>query len=921
MDSHCLASSRLSVDGWAPVIPHASVPARLTPLIGRTTELGELAALLEHERVLTLTGSGGCGKTRLAVELVARIAERFEGGIAWVELATCSDFAGVTSAVASELDIVESTTGAVLDGLVEVLRHRPATLVVLDNAEHVLTATAQVAAAVSSGVEDVWVLCTSREPVGVPGEVVWRVPSLGTPPIEQIDQLSTDEISRFDGVQLFVDRARRARRGFTLDDADAGAVAQICTRLDGLPLAIELAAARVRTMPPSRIASLLDDRFRLLAGGPRTLVARQQTLQASVAWSESLLDEVERAGLRRLGVFAGGFTLDAAEAVIGAFDDVDAYAVTDLVGRLVDKSLVQLDEGRDRYALLETIRSYALQRLFDADETVQARDAHAEWCAGWLAAASRDVARDANRWWESRIAIIGRIDPEWPNCASALDWVAPGSTTSLRLITGLGDYWALRQRAGDSARFGMPALLAAPPDDPEWLPAVLALQTVRTNAADPEFPPLRERAVAVATERGDRAAVLRLEVGHHITMAMLVGPRDEVIAPLDAIRAEAQPLGEWFTVWNTAQSPAVILVVAGRPSEAEARVSELTAARAMLIRALAAQLRGDLTTSDELMAHAQGRIDARLGSVMDRILVAFLAAGSALATGDRSVIDALRLSDVRTESLPLAMVNAVAMTQAVGELLDGRLVDARARLEAQPPDLFTSWRNVCLLAQVELAMGDLDSARATADRLREATHDVPAPQYTTTSELVLAECERPTDVIHALDLAHRALSTAVDAELWMAAVDALEAIGSMLVDVGRSRDAARLLAGADATRTSMGYRYRFAHRGDYVATAHESVRSSEGWAEGASLSLAGTVEVAQRMRGERVRPLAGWESLTPTERRVVEKVAAGLTNPQVATELLMSRATVKTHLVHVYAKLGIANRAELAAAVARREAP
>ncbi len=921
MDSHRLASSRLSLDGWVAVIPHASLPARLTPLIGRATELAELTDLTEHERVVTLTGSGGCGKTRLAVELVARIADRFPGGIAWVELASCSEFDGVTSALASELDTVESDRDTVLDGLVEALRHRPATLVVLDNAEHVLAAAAQVTAALSSGVEDAWVLCTSREPVGVPGEVVWRVPSLSTPPIDQVDQLTTDEIGQFDGVRLFVDRARRARRGFTMTDPDAAAVAQICTRLDGLPLAIELAAARVRTMPPPRIASLLDDRFRLLAGGPRTLMARQQTLQASVAWSESLLDETERAGLRRLGVFAGGFTLEAAEAVVGAFDDIDGYAVTELVGRLVDKSLVQLDERRDRYSLLETIRSYALQRLFDADEAVRARDAHAEWCAGWLATTGRDVAPDANRWWESRVAIIGRIEPEWPNCANALDWVPPGSTLSLRLIIGLGDYWALRQRATDSARYGMPALLAASPDDPEWLAAVLALQTVRTNAADPEFPPLRERAVAVATERGDRSAVLRLEVGHQITMAMLLGPRDEVIAPLDAIRAEAQQLGEWFTVWNAAQSPAVILAVAGRPSEAEERVAELTAARAMLIRALAAQLRGDLATSARLAAQAQERIDARLGSVTDRILVAFLAAGSALATGDRSVIDALRLSDVRTESLPFAMVNAVAMTQAVGELLDGRLDDARSRLEGQPPDLFTSWRNVCLLAEVELAMGDLDSARATAERLREATLDVPAPQYTTTSDLVLAECETATDVVHALDLAHRALSTAVDAELWMAAVDALEAIGPMLIDVGRTRDAARLLAGADSTRASMGYRYRFAHRAAYVASAHDTVRSSEGWTEGAGLSLTATVELAQRMRGERVRPLAGWESLTPTEQRVVEKVAAGLTNPQVATELLMSRATVKTHLVHVYAKLGIANRAELAAAVARREAP
>jgi DNA-binding CsgD family transcriptional regulator len=192
--------------------------------------------------------------------------------------------------------------------------------------------------------------------------------------------------------------------------------------------------------------------------------------------------------------------------------------------------------------------------------------------------------------------------------------------------------------------------------------------------------------------------------------------------------------------------------------------------------------------------------------------------------------------------------------------------------------------------------------------------DVPAPMYETAALLVLAECAQPDDVNAALDAAHRALAAAADAGLWPSVVDALEAIGVMLVEVGRERDGARALAAASAARDAMSYRYRFAHRATAVAAAADAVRGDDGWAEGSLLLLPEAVELAQRMRGERVRPVTGWDSLTPTE----EQVAAGLTNPQIAERLLMSRATVKTHLVHVYSKLGIGSRAELAAAAVRR---
>lgn len=898
---------------------HESLPVRVTPLIGRVGELAELDDLLLHERTVTLTGSGGCGKTRLALELAHRIAPRFDGGVLWVELASCADGDTAVAELAAVLDVLENPGEVLTDGIVRALRGRGASLVVLDNAEHVLDAVAALAATLTGRVEQARVVCTSREPLGVPGEVVWRVPSLAVPTGEGDRPPAPDQLARFEAVQLFVERARRARRGFALTPANAAAVAQICVRLDGVPLALELAAARVRTMPPERIADQLDDRFRLLAGGPRTLVARQQTLQASVAWSEGLLDDGERRVFRRLGVFAGGFTVEAAEAVVGAFGDIDAYQVADTLGRLVDKSLVQLHEDGDRSSLLDTIRTYALQRLLEEGELAAARDAHADWCVAWLTAVTGDEGDDVNAWWAERLAGVARIDPEWANCVAALDWVVPGSSRALALVRRLGDYWALRQRANDSGRYGMPVLRAADHDDPAWLEAVLALQAVRTNAADVEYADIRATALARAEAIGDRRAQLRLQLGHHIASVMLFGPRGDVLRDLDAVRDEAVALGEWYTAWNAMQSPAVMMAVCGRAAEAEARVAPLTSARASLVRAIVALTRGDLSGAAEHASTA--RREGPFRAAMDRILATFLAAGSALATGDEALLAPLRLDERSTMALPRPFVSAFAMARGAAQVLHGELGAAAELFRSAPLDLFTSWLSLVHLAQIELALGDADAASASARRLQEMIADVPAPLYDAASELVLAECAWPHDHADALERAHRALATAADDGLDPLAVDALEAVGALWLDAGRERDAARVLAAADAARDRGGYRFRHAHRRAYVGAATGALAGSEGWAEGRDLALADAVELARRGRGERLRPVSGWGSLTPTERRVVDLVATGRTNPAIAEALLMSRATVKTHLVHVYAKLGVATRAELAALVARRGEP
>lgn len=902
----------------AGVSPPPQLPPRLTPLIGRAAELAELFELLGDERMVTLTGSGGCGKTRLAVELAARTAADFPGGVVWVELASCSDGPSVIEAVNAAFDVVDSAGDGTLHAMLDAAAARPGALIVLDNAEHVVTTAAAVVSALTTATRESTIICTSREPLGVLGEVVWRVPSLSVPPTDHDRAWSAADIQAYDAVALFADRARRSRRGFAVDDANAAAIAQICARLDGVPLAIELAAARVRTMRPERIAAELDDRFRLLAGGPRTLLARQQTMHASVAWSEGLLDDAERAAFHRLGVFVGGFTVEAAEAVVGEFGDIDRYDVAEIVRRLVDKSLVHYDEDRDRYRLLDTIRSYALTRLIEAGHSATARTAQAEWCAGWLAAASAEsTVTDANEWWASRLRIVEVVDAEWANCAAALEWAEPASALALRLIVGLGDYWAIRQRAVDSARFGMPSIERAGRESPGWVDAVVALQAVRTNAGDATYARLREEALAIAGERGDERTVLRLSLGQLVARLWLLGPRPDELAALDRVRERAVELGEWYTAWNAIQSPAVILAAAGRPVEAVARVAGLSSVRATLIRAFAAQLSGDTTTAVLHAAEASRRIEARLGAGIDRLLAAFRTATLALATTDPALLRNARLAG-RAEMLPRPFLSVDAVARAIEDLLDGRLDEARATLESVAPDVCTSWWTRCLLAPLLVTLGRLDEARAVAEELASVGKASSSPIYEAVAALALAECADPADTGEALDLAHRSLAAAAAAQLRPTVVDALEAIGVHLHRAERERDAARLLAAAESARTAMTYRFRFPHRAAAVDAARAALIGDDGWVEGRHLTLDGAVELAQRMRGERTRPAHGWDSLTPTEERVADRVAEGLTNPQIAEVLFMSRATVKTHLVHIYAKLAITTRAELAAAVARR---
>jgi predicted ATPase len=370
-------------DGAAPIAPPAAprhnLPASVTSFVGREREMAEVRERLAATRLLTLTGAGGTGKTRLLLEVAAELSGEYPEGAWLVELAPLADESLVTQEIAAALGVREEPGRPLLGTVSDFLRSRTL-LLLLDNCEHLLSACATAASVIGRACPGVRILASSREPLGIAGEALYPVPSLSLPEPARgpLSAGQVEALAGFEAMRLFAERAAAVQPAFALTAANAAAVIQICRRLDGIPLAVELAAARVRALPVAQIAARLDDCFRLLTGGSRTALPRQQTLRALIDWSYDLLSDAERLLLRRLSVFAGGWTLEAAEAVC-AGDGIEDREILDLLSELVDKSLVvyeEQDEGSARYRLLETVRRYAEDRLGESGEAGALRAGH-----------------------------------------------------------------------------------------------------------------------------------------------------------------------------------------------------------------------------------------------------------------------------------------------------------------------------------------------------------------------------------------------------------------------------------------------------------------------------------------------------------------------------------------------------------------
>jgi predicted ATPase len=546
-----------------------SLPSDTSSFVGRERELADLGALLATTRLLTLVGTGGVGKTTLALELARGAEAGYTGGAALVELGVLTDPALVPEAVAAALDVHALSGQSPLSAVIEYLAAQPL-LLVFDNCEHLLAGAAGVAAELLRGAPYLTILATSREPLAVPGEVVFRVPSLDIPAPDQ--GLTPEQLLGYEAVRLFTDRAQAAVRGFELDGDNALDVARICFRLDGLPLALELAAGRLGALGPAAIAERLDDRFRLLRSGGHASPTRQHTLAATLDWSHDLLDAEERTLFRRLAVFAGSFDLHAVETVCpdGA---LPAEEIPDLLARLVEKSLVAIDDASPRerrYRLLETVRLYAVQRLDDAHETQQLRDAHAEWA---LALAEDEQGSP-------------RLDRDAANLRMALDTLLerrPGD--ALCMCTALLPFWMRRIDLLEAQRRFDRILGAA--TEPS-IPRARAL----IDAASID---LRSGAIARGHAHADESYAIATEIGDARSQWRALQFRGELSLAHDDVEASIKAFEQGL--------------------ELARREGFLTAeATGVYSLGIARWALGDLTRAEELLADAADRFRALSGS-------------------------------------------------------------------------------------------------------------------------------------------------------------------------------------------------------------------------------------------------------------------------------------------------------------------
>jgi predicted ATPase/DNA-binding SARP family transcriptional activator len=544
------------------------LPQQLTSFVGRERELAELDGLLDHTRLLTLTGPGGCGKTRLALELAARREGDF-AGVGVVELAPIADPALVMEETATALGVQPRSDRDTCDVLAEQIGTERL-LIVLDNCEHVIDACAQLVDRLLRACPELRVLATSRERLRIPGEVSWRVPSLSLP------ELCEDpaELDRSEAAALFRQRAAEAAPGFAITAENVAAVAEICRRLDGMPLALELAAARAGALSPAQIAERLGDALTLLQAGSRAGLTRQQTLRATLAWSHDLLAEPERVLYRRLGAFAGSFGVEAVEGIC-AGGEVGAGEALDLLVRLVDKSLVQVEPTPfgHRYRLLETVRQDARQRMAAAGERDRVEAAHRDWYLALAEAADRDVDPDVAAAWPAE-----RMELEHDDLRTALaSAIRHDPHAALRLAGAVWWWWMARGYFVEGGRWLDAALAAAPEPTPQRARALVALGGIEVRRSRPgPVVALGSAALEIVRRGGDRAAEAR---AHERLAVLALGGYDWATADaaLDTGLALATEVGDVAVVAGIKQAQAVRLGCVGENARARALLEEALA--------------------------------------------------------------------------------------------------------------------------------------------------------------------------------------------------------------------------------------------------------------------------------------------------------------------------------------------------------
>ncbi|MBV8347922.1 MAG: LuxR family transcriptional regulator, partial [Mycolicibacterium sp.] len=788
----------------------------------------------------------------------------------------------------------------------------------LDNCEHLLDACGQLIVGFFGACPQLSILTTSREPLGLAGELTWWVPSL-----------SLDD----EAIELFTDRARKVRPDFGVTDDSVALVVEICRRVDGMPLAIELAAARTRALSLRQIVDSLHDRFRLLTGGARTAVRRQQTLRASVDWSHALLTQPERVLFGRLAVFLGGFDLDAAQAV-GGSTEVERYQILDQLSLLVDKSLVVADEagGGMRYRLLETVRQYALEKLAESGEADAIRSRHRDYYTELAALLDAPAGSD----YEQRLE---QAEIDIDNLRAAFGWSRENSDVepALALASSLQPLWLARGRLREGLAWFDAALAdldaqhaqvatgvrARALADRAWLAAQVGAPENSLGQA--------QQALAIAREVDDPALLARALTACGLIVAIL---RAEAAEPyfaeaIDLARAvdDRWRLSQILTWQATAANYAGDPIATRAPAEEGRDLADAIGDRynSRLCRwclGYAQVYQGDLAGAaaqfGELVAEARAAHDGLVevfSLVGHSVVLAYQGdTAAARAAADAAVEAAAELGEIAAAQGYAAL--------AFGALAAGDAATLRDAIEAWPylsavPQYAAVQRTASALAG--LAGGDLVAARRWADEaVTSATGYYLSVALWTRAQVAIAQGEPEQGERDA----HDALACASDFEAYLLIPDILECLAALAGEAGSAREATRLFAAAHAIREHGGV-VRLVFDAGYEAPV-AGLRDAMGekdfasaWAEGAALSIEEAIAYAQRGRGERKRPASGWASLTPAERDVVRLVSEGLGNNDIATRLFVSPRTVQTHLTHVYTKLGLTSRVQLVQEAAR----
>lgn len=892
------------------------LPIQLTSFVGRSTQIDEVVRLLNANRVVTLTGAGGVGKTRLALRIADRVAETFAAGAWFVDLAPVSNPLLVPVVLARTLGLADQPGRSTSETVIRFVRDR-SMLLVLDNCEHLVDACADLVLALLDACPNLTVLATSREPIGVAGELTWRVPSLSL---------------QGEAIELFVDRTRHARPDFELTDKHSSAIAEICRRLDGVPLAIELAAARTRTLSLPQIVDSLNHNFRLLAGGVRTAVRRQQTLRASIDWSHAMLTDPERVLFRRLAAFPGGFDLDAVRTV-GADSAVEQYQLIDLLGLLVGKSLILADEseGTMRYRMLETVRQYGLEKLTDSGEAEAVRTRHRDHYSGVAGALEAQPSGHG-------IQLVPWAELEMDNLRAAHAWSCDAGEfeTALRLLSALQQLWITRGRfregvAGFGAVFNDSRYRDRDVEPGVWVRAVADSGLLAVWISAPASLQRAEEALATARRLGDR----RLIAECLTTCGMLAFNQAERAEPyLTEAVGLASDSGEPSVLYRVWGYQAFVGTATGNPVAAQAageqgqRLADRCGDRFMsrysrtfLGGALALQgkLSESLLVARSLVDEAQTAGDRPMhvfGLITMAQALSWLGDAAAAQTAAEAAVEgASSLGGFHEDTAYVALANAALARGDAATALQA--CDAARRTTSPLKELFT--RSLVPVTEAALGCGDLVAARRWSDdtvAIVPGCHRLAALTARARVALVQKEIQQAQ-----ADL-YDALCVAEETGGHLHLPDAFECLAASVADA-KPDYAARCMGAAAGMRQRYG-QVRFPiFQADYDRSAthlRDSLDTNlfdQLWAEGRALSTLEAISYARRGRGSRGRPASGWESLTPTELDVVRLVNEGLSNKDIADQLFVSPRTVQSHLTHVYAKLGVASRVQLLREAAR----